>query len=281
MLGDRQIGLLLAHLWATDGCIFLRDERSKGAPRVYFATCSLGLAQDVMALLLRLGIVARLRTTLQAGKNPVHGVDVSGAEQQRSFLDKVGGFGPRAGPALGLRDYLDGISANTNTDTLPRELFADVKRAMSRQGVSHRAMAAARGTSYGGSAHYNFSPSRQTIASYARLLDDPQLAKWSSSDLYWDRVVSIDPAGEEEVFDLTVPGPACWLADGIVSHNSGAIEQDADVIVFIYRDEVYNPESDDRALAEIIIAKHRNGPTGTARLVFRPERAEFVNMAHE
>jgi replicative DNA helicase len=44
---------------------------------------------------------------------------------------------------------------------------------------------------------------------------------------------------------------------------------------------VYNPESDDRALAEIIIAKHRNGPTGTARLVFRPERAEFVNMAHE
>ena len=50
---------------------------------------------------------------------------------------------------------------------------------------------------------------------------------------------------------------------------------------FIYRDEVYNPESDDRGLAEIIIAKHRNGPTGTARLVFRPERAEFVNMAHE
>jgi len=63
--------------------------------------------------------------------------------------------------------------------------------------------------------------------------------------------------------------------------ESGSIEQDADVVAFIYRDEVYNPESDDRALAEIIIAKHRNGPTGTARLVFRPERAEFVNMAHE
>src|SRR2546423_14381849 len=63
--------------------------------------------------------------------------------------------------------------------------------------------------------------------------------------------------------------------------ESGGLEQDADVVAFIYRDEVYNPESDDRALAEIIIAKHRNGPTGTARLVFRPERAEFVNMAHE
>jgi len=63
--------------------------------------------------------------------------------------------------------------------------------------------------------------------------------------------------------------------------ESGGLEQDADVVAFIYRDEVYNPESDDRALAEIIIAKHRNGPTGTARLVFRPERAEFVNMAHD
>jgi replicative DNA helicase len=63
--------------------------------------------------------------------------------------------------------------------------------------------------------------------------------------------------------------------------ESGGLEQDADVVAFIYRDEVYNPESDDRALAEIIIAKHRNGPTGTARLVFQPQRAEFVNMAHE
>jgi replicative DNA helicase len=279
-LGDRQIGLLLAHLWATDGCIFLRDERSKGAPRVYFATCSVGLAQDVMALLLRLGIVARLRTTLQAGKNPIHGVDVSGAEQQRLFLDKVGGFGPRAGPALRLRDCLDRISANTNIDTLPSALFADVKRAMSRQGISQRAMAAARGTSYGGSAHYEFSPSRHTIASYARLLDDPQLAKGSSSDLYWDRVVSIEAAGEEEVFDLTVPGPACWLADGIVSHNSGAIEQDADVIVFIYRDEVYNPESQDKGTAEIIIGKQRNGPIGTVRLTFLGEFTRFENAAH-
>jgi replicative DNA helicase len=63
--------------------------------------------------------------------------------------------------------------------------------------------------------------------------------------------------------------------------ESGGLEQDADVVAFIYRDEVYNPESDDRALAEVIIAKHRNGPTGTARLVFRAERAEFVNMAKE
>jgi len=180
-LNDRQVGLLLAHLWATDGCISLRDERSKGAPRVYFSTCSIGLAQDVMALLLRLGIVARLRTTWQAGAGPVHGVDVSGAEQQRTFLDAVGAFGPRAVPAARLRDYLDSIVANPNTDTLPRESFVEVKAAMSQRGVSHRAIASARGTSYGGSAHSRFAPSRQAVASCGPLLDDPHLSHRSAA----------------------------------------------------------------------------------------------------
>ncbi|HEX9505443.1 MAG TPA: replicative DNA helicase [Acidimicrobiia bacterium] len=63
--------------------------------------------------------------------------------------------------------------------------------------------------------------------------------------------------------------------------ESGGLEQDADVVAFIYRDEVYNPDSDDRGKAEIIIAKHRNGPTGKAELAFLPQRAEFENMAHE
>jgi replicative DNA helicase len=63
--------------------------------------------------------------------------------------------------------------------------------------------------------------------------------------------------------------------------ESGGLEQDADVVAFIYRDEVYNPESEDRGKAEIIIAKHRNGPTGKAELAFLPQRAEFENMAQD
>ncbi|MDH5236504.1 MAG: replicative DNA helicase [Acidimicrobiia bacterium] len=61
--------------------------------------------------------------------------------------------------------------------------------------------------------------------------------------------------------------------------ESGAIEQDADVVMFLYRDEVYNPDSADVGTAEVIVAKHRSGPTGTCRLAFLPHYTRFANMA--
>ena len=110
--------------------------------------------------------------------------------------------------------------------------------------------------------------------------DDMRL-EWSEPDLVWDRVVSILPDGDEEVFDLTVPGPASWLADGIVSHNSGAIEQDADLILLIYREEVYEPNTPRKGIADIIIAKQRNGPTGEVHLTFLGEFTRFENLVAE
>lgn len=63
--------------------------------------------------------------------------------------------------------------------------------------------------------------------------------------------------------------------------ESGSIEQDADLVLMLYRDAYYNPDTPDRDLAELIITKHRNGPTGTVKLLFNPELTEFRNMARQ
>jgi replicative DNA helicase len=98
-----------------------------------------------------------------------------------------------------------------------------------------------------------------------------------SADLAWDQIVAIEPLGPFEVFDATVEPTHNFLANGVVVHNS--IEQDADVVMFLYRDEVYNPDSADKGMAEILVTKHRNGPTGMARLAFLNHHTTFANMA--
>jgi replicative DNA helicase len=282
--GNEQIALLLRHLWATDGSIFCRREGSKGSHRVYFSTASEGLARDVAALLLRLGIISRMRTVHKANYRPVFTVDVYGVDQQKRFLETVGAFGPRISHAERLWHELAFLEPNPNVDTLPNEIFVQVKAAMAARGISHRALARMRGTSYGRSAYFHHSPSRQLLWEYANLLDDSGLRDWANSELFWDRVADLRPDGEEEVFDLTVPGPSSWLADSIVSHNSGAIEQDSDLILFIYREEMYTkadtPE-DKKGVAEVIIGKHRNGPMDEVKLAFLSPYTRFEDLAKD
>ncbi|MEO6497124.1 MAG: DnaB-like helicase C-terminal domain-containing protein, partial [Solirubrobacteraceae bacterium] len=281
-LGNDRIALLLRHLWATDGSVFV-GRRSNGrlVTRVYYATNSRRLADDVAALLLRLGIVARInQQTSPDGHRPIHNVVVSGAEAQRAFLELVEPCGPRAAAAAALSAALTGVKSRPNVDTLPVETWAIVKEAMVSGGISERQMAALRGTSYGGAAH--FAPSRAIIADYAAKLGDDEIATLVEDDLFWDRVVAVEPAGEEEVFDLTVPGFENWLADSVVSHNSGQIEQDADLVMFIYRDEYYNPDTTERpGEADLIIAKHRNGGLGEVPLVFQGEFTRFMTRSPE
>jgi replicative DNA helicase len=278
-LNTDQVATLLRHLWATDGAIYSRKKGAVGSDRVYFSSNSPGLASDVAALLLRLGIVARIREVRQDPYRPAYTVDVSGAIDQARFLETVGGFGPRRAPASRLIRLLETRKPNTNVDTLPVEVFDRVKETMAARGLSVRKLAEARGTVYGGERHFSFAPSRTMVAEYADLLDDDKLRAEATSDLFWDHVVEVRSNGEEEVFDLTVPGPSSWLADSVISHNSGAIEQDSDVVMFIHREDVFNDDPAVKGLAEIIVAKHRNGPTDRVPLTFLPHLTQFRNYA--
>ena len=263
-LSNGQIALLLRHLWATDGAIAPRKHGRPGH-EVTFSTCSRRLADDVAALLLRLGIVSWTQTVRMGNYRPIYMVGVSDGESQRTFLRQVGAFGPRRAPAESLAEALSGAEADSNVESLPQEAFAAVS-------VMHGAASVS---------SFGLRPSPATLEDYAQSLDSPRPAESASSDLFWDRVISNTADGEEDVFDLTVPGPACWLADGVASHNSGSLEQDSDMILLIYREEVYDRNTTKKGVAEIDLVKHRNGEIGTFLLTFQGQYTRFANYVSD
>jgi len=114
-------------------------------------------------------------------------------------------------------------------------------------------------------------------AKLATVVQSEEITRLANSDVYWDEIVGIEPDGETEVFDLTVPVHHNFIANNIIAHNS--IEQDSDIVIMLYREEYYNPDTPDRGIAEVIITKHRNGPTGPIKLLFDPQFTKFKNLA--
>jgi len=110
----------------------------------------------------------------------------------------------------------------------------------------------------------------------AQVVSSEHLAMLAQSDVYWDEIISIEPDGDAEVYDLTVDELHNFVAGDIVLHNS--IEQDSDIVMFIYRDDVYNPETEKKNIADIIIAKHRNGPVGEISLYFQASNTRFRDL---
>jgi replicative DNA helicase len=271
-LGDDQVALFLAHLWATDGCVGWW-----GQGRVYYASTSRRLVDDVRLLLLRLGIRSALRTVGGAPSRPGYQLCVDGRHDQLAFLERVGIVGQHQRGADELRDRLRPVVADTDVDTVPVEVWARVRAAMRERAITSRQLAAHIGSAYCGSTLYRHAPSRGRLARVAEIVDDNVVRALASSDVFWDRVVEVEARGQQPVFDATVESTHNFVANGIAVENS--IEQDADVVMFIYRDDMYHPDSPDRGQAEIIVSKHRNGPTGVTRLAFLEQFTRFANMA--
>ncbi|MDG4834766.1 replicative DNA helicase [Solwaraspora sp. WMMD1047] len=270
-----QVTTFLRHLWATDGSIHVNKTARGG--RIYYSSTSRRLVDDLSRLLLRFGINGRIKTHQPANYRPQYTLDVSGRDDQLRFLREIGVHGARAVACDRLQAALAHVPSNANVDTVPREVWTRVRAALTDQGVTHRDFAKAMGTKFCGSTLWRHAPSRHRLARVAAVLDAADLELQATNDIFWDEVVTIESLGEQEVYDATVLGLHNFIANGIAVHNS--IEQDADVVILLHRDDYYDKESPRAGEADFIVAKHRNGPTDTVTVAAQLHLSRFVDMA--
>ncbi|GGI10306.1 replicative DNA helicase [Isoptericola cucumis] len=270
-----QIALFIKHIWATDGSVTVHKNGRGG--RIYYASTSRALVDGLSRLLLRFGISTRIRrATLKGAHRQGYTLDISGVDDQRRFLQEIGVHGDRGGNADQLLQIIRDTQANTNVDTIPRQVWDDVRELLVERDMTHRQFAAALGTQFCGSTLWKHSPSRQRLGKIAQVLESEELEIMAVNDLLWDEVVAIESVGEKQVFDATVLDTHNFIANGIAVHNS--IEQDADMVILLHREDAYEKESPRAGEADLIVAKHRNGPTDTIVVAFQGHYSRFVDM---
>lgn len=265
---SRGLGIYLGALWAGDGSIV---PRASGGWALKFTSTSMGLLDEVHELLTRLGVIACRGGRERNSKSTVDisTIVVSEADAILRFAEVIpvpGIKGERLAEAV---VWCLQSNRNARIDRMPLDVTEQVEAAKQASGMSWRDL---------GYRCQGKEMCRLDLGRVAERLAHPGFAELADSDILWDTIESIVPDGEEETFDLRVPGLGNFVVNGIFAHNSGAIEQDADNIVFIHRDDYYNKDSSERGIAELIIAKQRNGPTDTVKVRFDAEWTRFSNL---
>ena len=270
-----QVALFVRHLWATDGSV--RWDEKVGLGRIYYASTSRHLIDDVAQLLLRVGVFPRIKRAKKLGYRDCWHLYIYGAENQAKFLRHVGVHGTKAVAAREVLSRLEGVVPNTNLDTVPKEVWSRVREALSAKRITHRQFAAAMTTQFCGSTMWKHSPSRSRMHRAAVVLDDPVVHALATSEVSWDRVVEITSLGDQDVYDGTVSGTHNFIANGIAAHNS--LEQDADMVILLNRPDAFERDDPRGGEADFILAKHRNGPTKTVTVAHQLHLSRFANMA--
>lgn len=263
-----QVRLLLSSAWSRSGSVSSATSGECG--EISLTTTSRDAADAVARLLLRFGIVG----TVSSGAGTAASVvSIDEFEDQLMFLEQIPMAGESAVAATQLRSALRAVKGKKAASD-PDGMYNawDEVRSLLENRVSASSVA-------GGGAATITRPPQSRLEEVISALDTHDLDMMAMNDLYWDRIVSMEDDGVEEVFDATVVGAHNFVANGVTVHNS--IEQDADMVILLHREDVYDKESPRAGEADVIVAKHRNGPTKTIVVAFQGHYSRFANMALE
>jgi len=262
--GDTAIAHYLAGYLASDGCV---KRRKNGAWEIHFDTVNRALAVDVQALLTRLGIVSVINNGYRSKKATVPLYRLSVA----SLFENVKRFATRI-PVRGRKGALLARLLGEDTHGVTGDQLMGLPREISRT------VGVLSGGRNGGWKDQSKHMRRDVCRYWAARLDSNALRMWAESDVMWDRIVGIEPDGCEEVFDISIPTTHNFIANGIVAHNSGDLEAEADAVLFPYREHAYTKTPEFERHAEIEVAKRRNGPTGRVQIEWVGDQTRFRSI---
>jgi replicative DNA helicase len=278
----KNIAFFLKHLWSTDGNVSWRKmKKRKPAANIYYSTSSRVLAEQVQHLLLRLNIQSSLRRhKSKKGYRTMYCIYIEGAQNQLNFLRQIGVADQRKKIIPALIKALKKITPNPNNDIIPKEAWKIlIQPAKEDMDMTWRVFSQGIETTYCGTSLFKNGIGRERMKRIYEVLKAPAISNIANSDIFWDKITSIKKIGVQDVYDATVEGVHNFIANDIIVHNS--LEQDADVVLFIYREDKDRRDSERKNIADIIIAKHRNGPTGKVELYFNESQVSFKNLERQ
>ncbi|MCB0062043.1 MAG: hypothetical protein KDE19_08005, partial [Caldilineaceae bacterium] len=224
-LQNTQIGLLISRMWEGDGHVNTTDRS------LYYATSSQRMAQQLQHLMLRLGILTRLRTVEFPYKDGRIGYQlfVTGNQNIASFEKHIACHFVSAKRRSKVASLILATVASSGTkDVVPVGVKALVREAKARSGVTwtqlHQGCGVAQREFYPTGAATKSGFARETLIRLADYFADEQLRRYGESDIYWDKVTSIEYVGEKQTYDLEVPELHNFIANDILVHNSHAAD---------------------------------------------------------
>lgn len=272
-----QVRLLLSSAWSSSGSVSEAGSAECGEISLT-TTTSRAAANAVARLLLRFGIVGAVSCSNDSAAAS-SAVSIDEFEDQLMFLEQIPVNGESDVAAAQLRSALRAAKAEKAApgSSGMYNAWDEVRGLLENRGsVGDDSSLSA--VANGGTVTMT-RPPQSRLEEVISALDTHDLDMMAMNDLYWDRIVSIEEDGVEEVFDATVVGAHNFVANGVTVHNS--IEQDADMVILLHREDVYDKESPRAGEADVIVAKHRNGPTKTIVVAFQGHYSRFANMALE
>jgi replicative DNA helicase len=212
-----QIALFLNRLFSTDGWATLL---TSGQSQLGYCSVSEKLARQVQHLLLRFGIIAALKKRLVKYKNtrnPAWFIDITDAKSIKIFISEIGIFGKEEA-LFKVKEALENKKSHNNRDLIPVEVWEYI--ALAKGNESWVSLAKRAGIKGSSNIHVGKRAlSRQRLLVLATALDNLWLKQLADSEVYWDEVVSIEPMGNKQVYDLTIPETHNFVANDICVHN--------------------------------------------------------------